>query len=91
MVITCVLLPTEVASEMLGSQEQNLKDSQKEILEDISAVRENIQGVWGRIGEEPEKGLRESVMPFPLQITGHRSYWVSYRTSQTTIRTLWTV
>ena len=86
-----MLLPTEVASEMLGSQEQNLKDSQKEILEDISAVRENIHGVWGRIGEETEKGLREGVMPFLLQITGHRSCWVSYRTSQTTIRTLWIV
>ncbi|CAI8024144.1 Protein brambleberry [Geodia barretti] len=39
----------EVASEMLGSQEQNLKASQKEIMDDISTVRENIQGVWGRI------------------------------------------
>ena len=36
---------------MLGSQERNLKESQREILEDISTVRENIHGVWGRIGE----------------------------------------
>ena len=28
-----------------------MKQSQREILEDISSVRENIQGVWGRIGE----------------------------------------
>ena len=42
---------TEVASDMLGSQEENMKESQREILEDTSAVRENIHGVWDRIGE----------------------------------------
>ena len=47
----CVCVCSEVASEMLGSQEQHLKESQKEILDDISTVRENIHGVWGRIGK----------------------------------------
>ena len=36
---------------MLGSQEQHMKQSQREILDDITTVRENIQLVWGRIGE----------------------------------------
>ena len=36
---------------MLGSQEQNLKQSQREILDDITTVRHNIQQVWGRIGK----------------------------------------
>ena len=38
---------------MLGSQEQHMKQGQQEILEDITAVRHNIQEVWGRIGEPP--------------------------------------
>ena len=41
----------EVASGMLGSQEQHMKQSQREILDDITTVRHNIQLVWGRIGE----------------------------------------
>ena len=49
--LTHTLTHTEVASDMLGSQEQNMRESQKEILEDISTVRENIHGVWARIGE----------------------------------------
>ena len=36
---------------MLGSQEQHMRQSQREILDDITEVRENIQLVWGRIGE----------------------------------------
>lgn len=47
----CLPSPAEVASDMLGSQEQNLKQSQREILDDITTVRHNIQQVWGRIGE----------------------------------------
>ena len=44
---------------MLGSQEQNLKASQKEIMDDISTVRENIQGVWGRIGKSQIRAARD--------------------------------
>lgn len=45
------MIVAEVASGMLGSQEEHMKKSQKEILEDITSVRHNIQMVWGRIGE----------------------------------------
>ena len=45
----CWIVP-EVASGMLGSQEEHMKRSQKEILDDITTVRHNIQTVWGRIG-----------------------------------------
>ena len=41
----------EVASDMLESQEGNMKEGQREIMEDITTVRENIQQVWTRIGE----------------------------------------
>ena len=41
---------TGIASGMLGSQEEHMKRSQKEILDDITTVRHNIQTVWGRIG-----------------------------------------
>ena len=49
-------LCAEVASGMLGSQEQHMRQSQREILDDITEVRENIQLVWGRIGEETDDG-----------------------------------
>jgi hypothetical protein len=79
----------EVASGMLGSQEQSLKRNQREILEDISTVRENIQGVWGRIGEGGW-WLGCVAMSFPPpQTTGPQSCSASYRTSQTTTMTLW--
>lgn len=47
----CWIVP-EVASGMLGSQEEHMKRSQKEILDDITTVRHNIQTVWGRIGRD---------------------------------------
>ena len=73
----CEYCTVDVASGMLGSQEQNMKDSQKEIMDDISTVRENIEGVWGRIGELGKQREKVYDDPLLLQITGHRSCWVS--------------
>jgi hypothetical protein len=46
-----MLMYTESAADLLGDQEESMRKGHRQIQEDISKVKQNIEQVWERVGE----------------------------------------